>query len=85
MVADVSGRTIVSWQAHAPADTLAWQLEPTGGHRVAVHQAAGRVSVQAGVTVGDALALLGAHAFAHDRTLADTATVCSAGSCGSTE
>jgi hypothetical protein len=44
-----------------------------GGHRVVVHQAAGRVSVQAVVTVGDALALMGAHAFAHDRTILEVA------------
>jgi hypothetical protein len=73
VVADVSGRTMVSWQANAPPGTLAWQLEPSGGYRVVVHQAVGRVSVQAGVTVSDALALLRAHAFADDRSLLDVA------------
>lgn len=74
VVASISGRTIVSWQAKAAPGRLAWQLERSGGHRVVVHQAAGRVSVQAQATVADALALIGAHAFAHDRTLFDVAT-----------
>ena len=69
VVADVSGRTIVAWQADAPPGRLAWQLERSGNHRVVVHQAAGRVSVQAGVSVGDAMALMSAHAFSHDSTL----------------
>jgi hypothetical protein len=73
VVAHISGRTIVEWQADAPVGTLAWQLIPTGGHRVVVHQAAGRVSVQAGVQVDDAMALMHAHAFAHDLPLAGVA------------
>jgi hypothetical protein len=74
MVANISGRTIVSWQADAPSDTLAWQLERSGGHHVVVHQAVGRVSVQARVPVDDALTLLHAHAFAHSVTLREVAT-----------
>jgi hypothetical protein len=73
VVADVSGRTMVSWQADAPPGMLAWQLERSGGYHVAVHQAVGRVSVQARVAVDDALALLRAHAYAQDRTLLDVA------------
>jgi len=74
VVASSSGLTLLSWQAEAPHGTLAWQLEASGGgHRVTVHQAVGRVSVQAGVPVDDAMALLRAHAFAHDRTLGDVA------------
>src|SRR5207302_688937 len=67
VVANVSGSTIVSWQADAPAGTLAWQLEKSGNYSVVVHQAVGRVSVQAAVTIDDAMALLRAHAFASDR------------------
>jgi GAF domain len=74
VVAEMSGRTIVSWQADAPPGQLAWQLEGSGNYRVAVHQAAGRVSVQAGVSVDDAMAVLRAHAFANDRTLADVSS-----------
>lgn len=39
--------------------------------RAEVHQATGMISVQLGVGVGEALALLRAHAYAHDRRLAD--------------
>ena len=75
VVADMSGRTILSWQADATPGTLAWQLEGSGrGHRVIVHQAVGRVSVQAQVTVSDAMALMHAHAFSHSRALHDVAT-----------
>jgi hypothetical protein len=73
MVANLSGRTIVSWQADARPGTLAWQLEQSGGHDVAVNQAVGRVSVQSRVAVDDAIALLRAHAFAHDCTLSEVA------------
>ena len=44
-----------------------------GNHRVVVHQAAGRVSVQAEVSVSDAMALMGAHAFSHDSTVLEIA------------
>ncbi|MGP2442259.1 GAF domain-containing protein [Streptomyces sp. JW3] len=42
-------------------------------YRAAVHQAAGMISVQAGVGLAEALALLRAHAFAQDRPLARVA------------
>jgi hypothetical protein len=79
VVAEVSGRNIVSWQADAPPGRLAWQLEQSGHHRVVVHQAAGRVSVQANVSVSDAMALMGAHAFSHDSTLLDISSQILAG------
>ena len=74
VVANMSGQTIVASQAEAPAGTLAWQLEKSGNYSVAVHQAVGRVSVQAGMSVDDAMALLRAHAFAADHTIVDVAT-----------
>ena len=74
MVANTSGSIIVSWQADAPPGNLAWQLERSGNYSVVVHQAVGRAAVQAKVPVDDALALLRAHAFAHDRTLIDVAS-----------
>jgi hypothetical protein len=79
VVAEISGRTIVSWQAAAPPGRLAWQLERSGNHRVVVHQAAGRVSVQAKVSVGDAMALMGARAFSDASTLLDVANEVLAG------
>jgi hypothetical protein len=74
LVANMSGRTIVSWQADAPAGQLAWQLEKSGNYSVGVHQAVGRVSVQAEISVDDAMTLLRAHAFAHDRTIIQIAS-----------
>ncbi len=79
VVANAAGQTIVAWQAEAPTGTLAWQLEKSGNYSVAVHQAVGRVSVQAKVKVDDAMALLRAHAFAHDTTIIDLATEVLAG------
>lgn len=42
--------------------------------RASIHQATGMVVAQLGVTTDDAVALLRAHAFAHEHSLADTAT-----------
>jgi hypothetical protein len=67
----VVGRTVLGWQANAGDESVAWQLEQVPGHRAVVHQAAGMVSVQAGVPVDDALTLLRAYAFAETRSLAD--------------
>jgi GAF domain-containing protein len=63
VVAHVATRTVLGWQAVAEANTLAWQLEQVPLHRAAVHQATGMVSVQARVSVNDALALIRAYAF----------------------
>ena len=72
-VAHVATRTVLSWQAVAEEGSLAGQLEQVPLHRAAVHQAAGMVSVQASVSIDDALALLRAHAFAEGRTVAGAA------------
>ena len=72
-VARVASRTLLTWQADAPAGTVAWQLEQVPNHRMEVHQAAGRISVQAGMPVDDALVLLRAYAFSEDRTISDVA------------
>jgi hypothetical protein len=72
-VAHVAGRIVLGWQAGAGPGSLAWQLEQVPVHRAAVHQAAGVVSVQAGVGVDDALTLLRAFAFAEDRRISAVA------------
>jgi transcriptional regulator with GAF, ATPase, and Fis domain len=64
VVAHAAARIVLSWQTVAGPGSLAWQLEQIPEHRAAVHQATGMVSVQAAVTVRDALALLRAFAFA---------------------
>ena len=51
-----------------------WPSWPTTvPFRAAVHQASGMVSVQLGISVGDALSRLRARAFAADRTIGDVA------------
>ena len=72
-VAHVAGRTVLSWQATAEPGLLPWQLEHVPDHRAAVHQASGMVSVQADLSVGDAMALLRAYAFAEDRPITEVA------------
>jgi hypothetical protein len=73
VVAHVAARVVLSWQMVAEPDSLAWQLEQVPTHRASVHQATGMVSVQAEVPVGDAMALLQAHAFADGRTISAVA------------
>ena len=41
-------RPCMAWQADAPPGAVAWQLEQVPNHRVEVHQATGRISVQLG-------------------------------------
>ena len=79
VVAKFAGRSVLSWQAEAPPGTLAWQLEVAPRNRVEVHQAVGRISVQVGVSLEDALVLLRAYAFSHDRPISDVAAEVAAG------
>jgi GAF domain/ANTAR domain len=74
IVAHLVARSVLGWQSAAEAGTLAWQLEQVPSHRAVIHQAAGMVSVQAGVAVGDGLDLLRAHAFAEGRPIGQVAT-----------
>ena len=73
-VAHVASRTVLGWQSVAGPGSLAWQLEHVPMHRAVVHQAAGMVSVQASVSVPDAVVMLRAFAFAEDRRISDVAT-----------
>jgi hypothetical protein len=74
VVAQFVSRTLLAWQADAPQGTVAWQLERAPNHRVEVHQATGRISVQAGISLADALVLLRAYAFSHDLAIGEVAT-----------
>jgi hypothetical protein len=71
VVADVIARTLLTLQAGVPAGSVPLQLDI--GLQSAVHQAAGMVSVQLGVSVGDALVRLRAYAFSSDRPLIQVA------------
>jgi hypothetical protein len=80
VVANFASRSVMAWQADAPPGTVAWQLEKAPNHKVEVHQATGRISVQVGVSLDDALVLLRAYAFSHDRQISDVAAEVAAGS-----
>jgi hypothetical protein len=79
VVATFAGRSVLAWQADAPPGALAWQLERAPNHKVEIHQATGRVSVQLGVSLDDALVVLRAYAFSHDRPISDVAADIAAG------
>lgn len=79
VVAAYASRAVLAWQADAPPGTVAWQLEHLSTNRVEIHQAMGRISVQAEVSLEDALALLRAYAFSHDRPIAEVAADVAAG------
>lgn len=71
VVADVIARNLLTLQAGVPAGSVPLQLDM--GLQSAVHQAAGMVSVQLGVSVGEALVRLRAYAFSSDRPLIQVA------------
>jgi hypothetical protein len=73
LIAGLASRTLLTWQAEAPPGRVAWQLEQVPNHRLEIHQAAGRISVQATIPVVDALVLLRAYAFSEDRAISDVA------------
>jgi hypothetical protein len=73
VLAEVAAEVILLLQARAPAGTLADELARSADLHLVVHQAAGMVAVQLGVSVADALLRLRAHAFAYDRPLRDVA------------
>jgi hypothetical protein len=79
VVAQFASRSVMAWQADAPPGTVAWQLEQIPNHRVEVHQATGRISVQVGVSLADALVVLRAYSFSHDRRIGDVAAEVAAG------
>jgi hypothetical protein len=73
VVADVAARWVLEAQAGAPPDTVAEELEVGADFHFAVHNAAGIVSVQEGISVTEALIRLRAFAFGSDRLLAEVA------------
>jgi hypothetical protein len=70
VLAGVAARAVLAMQADATPGRLGAELEAGSDFRFVVHQAAGMVSAQVDVTVGDALVRIRAYAFAHDRPLA---------------
>lgn len=71
VIAEVIARTLLILQAGASPGSAPAQLDID--LHSAVHQAAGMVSVQLGVSVAEALVRLRAHSFGTDRALSDVA------------
>jgi hypothetical protein len=65
-VADAAARWVLEAQAGALPGTVAGELEAGANFHFVVHNAAGILSVQQGISVTDALIRLRAYAFAHD-------------------
>jgi hypothetical protein len=72
VVAGVAARWVLDVQAHAAPGVLADELQ-VGDFHFVVHNAAGMVSMQLGVSVTEALIRLRAYAFSRDRQLEDIA------------
>jgi hypothetical protein len=68
LMASVAARAVLAMQAGAPQDMIADELVREATFDFAVHQAAGMVSIQGAMSVGDALVALRAHAFTNDFT-----------------
>jgi hypothetical protein len=73
VLAGLAARWVLEAQAGAPPDAVAQELEIGADFHFVVHNAAGIVSVQQGVSVTEALIRLRAYAFSNDRLLADVA------------
>src|SRR6266480_3613367 len=73
VVADVAARWVLEAQAGASPGAVAQELQIGADFHFIVHNAAGIVSVQQGISVTEALIRLRAYAFSHDRLLADVA------------
>ena len=73
VVAAVTARWVLEAQAGAPPGVVAKELEAGADFHFAVHNAAGIVSVQLGISVAEALIRLRAFAFSNNRLLAEVA------------
>jgi hypothetical protein len=73
VVAGVAARWVLEAQAGAPPGAVAKGLETGADFHFVVHNAAGMVSVQQGISITEALIRLRAFAFSDDRLLADVA------------
>ena len=73
VMADVAARWVLEVQAGAAPDAVAEELQAGADFHYIVHNAAGMVSVQEGISVTDAVIRLRAFAFGSDRPLTDVA------------
>jgi GAF domain len=73
VMAELIAHWVLDAQATAPHGAIGKDLEPGANFHSVVHNAAGMVSVQLGITVTEALIRLRAHAFSEDRLVRDVA------------
>ena len=73
VMAGVAAESVLLMQAGARPGQLAAELESGADFRYVVHQAAGMLSAQLGINVGQASVRLRAYAFANDRSLTGVA------------
>lgn len=73
VMADIAAQAVLSMQAGASPGMVAAELEAGSNFQFVVHQAAGMVSAQLEIGIAQALIRLRAHAFGHERLLADVA------------
>jgi GAF domain len=73
VMADVAAQWVLDKEAGAPPGTVAEELEQGADFHFALHNAAGMLSVQLGVSVTEALIRLRAYAFARGLPLGDVA------------
>jgi hypothetical protein len=73
VLAGLAARWVLEAQAGAPPGAVARELEAGADFHFAVHNAAGMISVQQGISIAEALIRLRAYAFSKDRLLADVA------------
>jgi len=73
VLAELIAQWVLAMQAGAPPGTLAKELERGADFHFVVHNAAGAVSVQLGVSVTEAMIRLRAFAFSNERPLRDVA------------
>jgi hypothetical protein len=73
VMAGVAAQAVLAMQANAPFNTLGAELELGADFHLAVHQASGMVSAQAGISIAEGLIRLRAYAFANDLTISEVA------------
>ncbi len=73
VLAEVATVALLAMQAYTPVGELAKEISIEGSYHAEVHQAAGMVSVQLDIGVGEALVRLRARGFALDRRIRDVA------------
>ena len=73
VLAGVAARAVLAMQAHAPPGELAPELQRGANFRFVVHQAAGMVGAELGISADDALRRLRAYAVINGRLLTEVA------------